>query len=380
MRTSAVIVAAGRGERFGGPKQAQPLLGVPLMEHSLMAFQHHPGVDEVILVLAEDLQALAEDLQQRYPKLQAVVPGGATRGASVFQGLQQVQGEWVLVHDAARPMVRAALIDRVLKGLERHPVVVPVVPVPDTVKYRRGDHLEGQVDRSEIALVQTPQGVWTRILRRAYERAGDQAIYFSDESNLVEHALGIHAVPVPGDPENLKVTFPEDLQRVEALMTRRMCVGFGYDRHQLGPGRPLMLGGVEVPSDLGALGHSDADVVIHALVDALLGAAAIGDIGALFPDHDPQWKDAPSRIFLEHACNLLRQRGFRVLHVDITVLLERPRIRPHALEIRQNLARMLGISVDRVSVKGKSGEGKGPVGRREVVEAYAVATLVGPMP
>ncbi len=379
MRTSAVVVAAGKGERFGAPKQVQPLLGIPLMEHSLMAFQQHPRVEEVVLVLAEGLLSRAEDLQRRYPKLRAVVPGGETRGASVRKGLEQVQGEWVLVHDAARPLLRMALIDRVLKGLERHPVVVPVLPVPDTVKYRRGDHLEGQLDRSELALVQTPQGVWARILRRAYERAGAQAVYFSDESNLVEHALGIHAVPVAGDPENLKITYPEDLQRMEALMTRRLCVGFGYDRHQLGPGRPLILGGVQIPSDLGALGHSDADVVIHALVDALLGAAALGDIGALFPDHDPQWKDAPSRIFLEHALKLLRSRGFRVLHVDITVLLERPRILPHAPEIRQNLARMLEISVDRVSIKGKSGEGKGPVGRREMIEAYAVATLVGPV-
>ncbi len=374
------MVAAGKGERFGAPKQVQPLLGLPLLEHSLVAFQQHPEVDEVVLVLAEGLLGQAADFKARYPKLRQVVAGGETRGASVLRGLEVAQGEWVLVHDAARPLLRQALIGRVLRRLERHPVVVPVLPVPDTVKYRQNDHVKGQVDRSRLALVQTPQGVWARILRRAYERAGDEAVHFTDESNLVEHALGIPASTVPGDPDNIKVTFPEDLQRVEALMTRRMCVGFGYDRHRLGPGRPLVLGGIEIPSDLGALGHSDADVVIHALVDALLGAAALGDIGGLFPDHDPQWKDAPSRIFLEQVRQLLESRGFRVLHVDVTVVLERPKVRPYAAEIRKNLAKLLGIAPDRVSLKGKSGEGKGEVGRREIVEAYAVATLVGPMP
>ncbi len=379
MQVSAIVVAAGKGERFGAPKQVQPLLGIPLLEHSLMAFQRHPQVDEVVLVVSEALLPRAEEWRQRYPKLRRVVAGGETRGASVFQGLEQSQGEWLLVHDAARPLLRQTLIDRVLQRLERHPLVVPVLRVPDTVKYWRDDRVEGQVDRSQLALVQTPQGVWRRILQRAYEKAGDRAPFFSDESNLVEYALGIHASPVPGDPENLKVTFPEDLQRVEALMTRRLCVGLGYDRHRLGQGRPLYLGGVRIPSDLGAVGHSDADVVIHALVDALLGAASLGDIGALFPDHDPQWKDAPSRIFLERTRQLLEQRGYRVLNVDITVILERPRIRPHVAKIRENLAGILGIPKDRISIKGKSGEGIGPVDQREILEAYAVATLVGPL-
>ncbi len=379
MQVSAIVVAAGKGERFGSFKQVQPLVGIPLLEHSLMAFQRHPRVDEVVLVLARDLMSGADRWKERYSKLRQVVEGGETRGASVRQGLKRSQGEWILVHDAARPLVRQTLIDRVLERLERHPVVVPVLPVPDTVKYWRGDHLEGQVNRSELALVQTPQGVWRRILERAYEKAGDQAIHFSDESNLVEHALGIQASPVPGDPENLKVTFPEDLQRVEALMMRRLCVGFGYDRHRLTPDRPLFLGGVRIPSDLGALGHSDADVVIHALVDAMLGASGLGDIGALFPDHDPQWKNAPSRLFLEHARTLLDRHGYRVLHVDLTVLLERPRILPHVPRIRQNLARLLDLPEHHISIKGKSGEGIGPVGQREILEAYAVVTLLGPL-
>jgi 2-C-methyl-D-erythritol 4-phosphate cytidylyltransferase/2-C-methyl-D-erythritol 2,4-cyclodiphosphate synthase len=374
--TSAIIVAAGRGTRFGGPKQLEEVFGRPLIYYSLLAFQSHPEVDEIILVLSDDLLDAGETLKGQFSKLAHVVKGGEERGDSVLEGLSVARGENVLIHDGARPMVDQALIGRVIAALKEHKAVVSALAPDDTVKEFKDGHARGTLDRSKLLLIQTPQGFQRMLLVSSYEKAFEEKFYATDDSGVVEKFGHKTSFVVPGNPGNLKVTRREDLDRVEGLLSEGIRLGFGYDIHELVDGRELWLGGVRIPFEKGALGHSDGDTLVHAVIDALLGAAGLPDIGQQFPDSDPNYKDIRSLFLLKEVRNMLQKKGLAVLDIDATVLIERPMVAPHVEEMAKTMADHLGIPRDSVSVKGKRGEGLGPVGEGRAVVAHAVALLL----
>ncbi|AIT05542.1 2-C-methyl-D-erythritol 4-phosphate cytidylyltransferase [Sphingomonas taxi] len=364
--TTALIVAAGSGSRAGGalPKQYAMVAGKPLVAHAYAAFAGHPAVDEVVVVIAAGAEALAADA------LGAVrtVVGGATRRESVARGLAAVTGERVLVHDAARPFVPAAVIDRVLAALDSADAAMPVLAVADTL-VRDG----AVVPRDGLARVQTPQGFRVDALRAAHAGwpAGDEA---TDDAQMVRR-LGGSVALVQGDAMLDKVTHPDDFAAAEARVTRETRSASGFDVHRLEAGEELWLGGVLIPHDKGLSGHSDADVGLHALTDALLGTIAAGDIGTHFPPSDPQWKGADSAQFLQHAATLIADKGGRIDFVDLTLICEAPKIGPHREAMRARIGALLGLSEDRVSIKATTTERLGFTGRGEGIAAQAVATV-----
>lgn len=383
-RAWAIVVAAGKGERMGeGPrKQFRLLRGKPVLYWSLEAFSKAPSVEAIIVVVpAGEVRRIEEELAASFPgKVARVVEGGASRAESVRRGLEALPEacEWVLVHDAARPLVTTALIERVLEGAWETGAATAAVRMADTVK--EGDE-RGRVlrtlDRSRLWRVQTPQAFRRRLLWEAHRAA--MAAEPTDDCQLVE-ALGAEVRLVEGDPSNLKITTESDWALVQALSgqnapARRIATGFGFDLHRLVEGRRLVLGGVEIPHSRGLLGHSDADALAHAVIDGLLGAASLGDIGMHFPDTDPRYAGADSLDLLREAAGAARRKGVRVLHVDAFVSAEAPRLRPHIEAMRRNLAAAMGIDMERVNVKAGTGEGAGPVGRGEVIEARAVVTV-----
>ena len=371
--TAAIIVAAGSGTRAGGtvPKQYAPLVGRPMLAHSVAAFRAHPAIDELVVVIGAGQDALARKAVDA-----RLVTGGETRRESVANGLATVSAERVLVHDAARPFVSAAVIDRVLAALDGATGATPVLPVADTLA--RGDGRLGDVTpRDRLWRVQTPQGFDTAALRRAHA-AWDPVAEATDDAQMVRR-LGLDVVLVQGDPMLDKVTHPEDFAAAEA---RASAAGqwewrsaTGFDVHRLEVGEELWLGGVLVPHDRGLSGHSDADVALHALTDALLGAAAEGDIGLHFPPSDERWRGAASDQFLAHAAGLVRARGGVIDHVDVTVICETPKIGPHREAMRARIAAILQIPATRVSVKATTTERLGFTGRSEGIAAQAAATI-----
>jgi 2-C-methyl-D-erythritol 4-phosphate cytidylyltransferase/2-C-methyl-D-erythritol 2,4-cyclodiphosphate synthase len=383
MRVTAIIAAAGAGRRLGGqvPKQFLDIGGQSLVERSVAAFDAHPAVHDLIVVLPRDLAAdLPAALRCTRKPLQ-IVDGGERRQDSVANAVARVPEDTdiVLVHDAARPFVSEAVISRAIDAAAAHGAAIAAVRVVDTVKrVRRGGAgavVEETIPRDAICLAQTPQAFRRDVLRHVVEvgRAGAEA---TDEAALAERA-GYSVQVVDGDPANVKITTADDL-----LVARRSLsggdavrIGTGYDLHRLVEGRPLILGGVDVPCERGALGHSDADAVCHAATDAVLGAAALGDIGRHFPDSDPAWKGASSIDLLSRAAQLVREAGFAVANLDVVVVLERPKIAPFIERIRVGVAGALGIPPERVSVKGKTNEGVDAVGRGEAIAAHAVALL-----
>lgn len=388
IRCAAVIVAAGEGRRFGGdqPKQFCPLGGRPLLTWTLEAFRRCDTVEAIVLVVAPDQRDRVEALLDRWEargKLVDVVDGGASRSGSVQRGLAALGAGHTLVavHDGARPLVTPALIARVAAAAAEHGAAIPALPVGETVK--RADASANQivetVDRRPLRLAQTPQVFEAGLLRRAYA-ADDAASQVTDDAQLVEAAGGVVQL-VQGDPDNIKVTLPEDLVVAEALLARRndrggaLRVGQGYDVHRLVPGRKLVLGGVELDHPHGLLGHSDADVLCHAAGDALLGAAALGDLGQHFPPDDPALRGISSLELLRRISALLHGAGYRLENLDVTVACQRPRLRPHVLAMRENLAQALRIEPSQVSVKATTTEGLGFVGREEGIEARAVALV-----
>ena len=364
--TTALIVAAGSGSRAGGalPKQYAKVAGKPLVAHAYAAFASHPAVDEVVVVIAAGAEALAADA------LGAVrtVVGGATRRESVARGLAAVTGERVLVHDAARPFVPAAVIDRVLGALDSAEAAMPVLAVADTL-VRDG----AVVPRDGLARVQTPQGFRVATLRAAHAGwpAGDEA---TDDAQMVRR-LGGSVALVQGDAMLDKVTHPDDFAAAEARVTWETRSASGFDVHRLEAGEELWLGGVRIPHDKGLSGHSDADVGLHALTDALLGTIAAGDIGTHFPPSDPQWKGADSAQFLQHAAALIADKGGRIDFVDLTLICEAPKIGPHREAMRVRIGALLGLGEDRVSIKATTTERLGFTGRGEGIAAQAVATV-----
>jgi len=369
MTTVAIIVAAGRGVRAGGelPKQWQMLSGRPVVAHALDAFS---SMARVVVVHADDLnRAAALGVE--------VVVGGETRSASVRNALAALAGRGVtrvLIHDGARPLVSAALIDRVLAALDASEGAAPALPVTDALWV--GDtEVRGVRDRAGLFRAQTPQGFRFDKLVAAYACFAGEAA----DDVAVARAAGVDIAIVPGDEDNLKVTYPADFARADAVLRGRgmdVRMGNGFDVHAFCPGDHVWLCGVRVPHDKGLLGHSDADVGMHALTDAIYGALAEGDIGQHFPPSDAQWKGAASHIFLRHAAGLIASRGFRLTHADVTLICERPKVGPHALAMRAALAAIMGVEVGRVSVKATTSEQLGFTGREEGIAALATATLV----
>jgi len=371
-RTVALIVAAGRGERAGGrlPKQYTPLGGRPVLAHSVAAFAAHPRIDEVVMVIGAGHEALAaEAVGDR-----RLVTGGETRRESVLAGLRAIDAERVLIHDAARPLLPAAVIDRLLAALDGAPGAVPALPVADTLA--RDDGALGEmVSRDGLLRIQTPQAFRLEAVIAAHEAwpAGEEA---TDDAQMVR-AIGHRVAVVPGDPLLEKITRPEDFALAEARLAARAGIrtGLGYDVHRLVAGEKLWLGGVEIPHRRGLAGHSDADVALHALTDALLGAIAAGDIGMHFPPSDPQWRGASSDRFIVHAASLVAQAGGAIEHVDLTLICEAPKIGPYRDAMRVRIAALLRLDPARVSIKATTTERLGFAGREEGIAAQAIATV-----
>lgn len=401
-KVAVIIVAAGRGARFAGkddkaPKQYRPLGGKPVLSHALTAFLRHPAVSDVLAVIHEDDNALYEEAvsQVQLPDTAGLLPpvhGGVTRQESVRNGLEALAGknpDYVLIHDAARPFATVEVIDAVLDRLSTGDVaVLPAVPVVDTLKRQCADasRLE-TVDRTGLWAAQTPQGFVYSSIRSGHERAlGAGRTDFTDDTAIAEWD-GLPVVLCQGDPDNSKITTRPDLERAESRMSMNsksssplsdlgdIRHGTGYDVHAFDDGDAVILGGIRIAHDRKLKGHSDADVVLHAITDAILGAIGDGDIGAHFPPSDPVWKGAASDRFLADAVRRVHDLGGRLAHVDATVICEAPKIGPHREAMRKSIAGICGISVSRVSVKATTSEQLGFTGRKEGIAAMASATV-----
>lgn len=372
MTTAAIIVAAGRGSRAGGdiPKQWQSLAGKPVLAHTLAAFAGYP---RVLVVHPDDhdrARALGTDAQ--------IVEGGANRAASVRNALEALAGKGitrVLIHDGARPLVSGALIARLEAALDHHPAAAPALAVTDALWRGEEGRVSGTQSREGLFRAQTPQAFHFDAILAAHRAQRGEA---ADDVE-VARAAGLPVAIVEGSEDNLKLTFPGDFARAEAILKgRRMEIrlGNGFDVHAFTAGDHVWLCGVKVPHERALLGHSDADVGMHALTDAIYGALAEGDIGRHFPPSDPQWKGAESHIFLRHAVDLAKAKGFKLMNCDVTLICERPKVGPHAQAMREALAAIMGVEVARVSVKATTSERLGFTGREEGIAAIATATLV----
>lgn len=388
MTTVALIVAAGRGERAGGglPKQYRSLAGIPVLRRAIGVFLQHPRVDAVRVMIAEEHRALYESATAGLD-LGPTVIGGAERQASVLNGLESLADaapDRVLIHDAARPMVPPVVIDRVLDALDDTPAALPVLAVADTLRRGADGVAAGTVSRDGLWRAQTPQGMLYPAILDAHRRAAAEDVTVTDDAALMEWA-GHPVALVAGAEEAMKITTAEDFAMAERLIAGAMetRVGTGFDVHRLGEKTAggvdgVALGGIVIPHERALLGHSDADVGLHALTDALLGALGDGDIGAHFPPSDPQWKGAASDRFLADACRRVRDAGGTIRHLDLTVICERPKVGPHREAMRARIADICGVSVHRVSVKATTTERLGFPGRGEGIAAQAAATIALP--
>ncbi len=371
---AALIVAAGRGQRFGGsgPKQYAPLKGEPLLRRTLRAFAEHSEISSILVAIHPDDEDLFTEAAQGMNA--AFVHGGATRQESVLKGLEALAGDapdLVLIHDGARPMVGAATISAVISALVNNDGALPVVPIVDTLKKIDGDIVGKTVPRDQLVRAQTPQGFRFAPILDAHRKFAGES--FTDDAAILEHA-GHQVLTVAGDDANVKVTTMEDLARLESALSETR-IGQGFDVHKFGPGDFVTLCGVKVPHDFGLEGHSDADVALHAATDAILGAIGAGDIGQHFPPSDEKWRGAPSDKFIKHAYDLLRAQGGRLVNLDITIICERPKVGPHRDAMVQSIASILDIDASRISVKATTTEGLGFTGRREGIAAQAVAMV-----
>jgi 2-C-methyl-D-erythritol 4-phosphate cytidylyltransferase/2-C-methyl-D-erythritol 2,4-cyclodiphosphate synthase len=380
VHVAAIIAAGGRGLRLGHarPKQLLTVGGVPMLQRSVDAFAACDLVDSLVVALPEELLVDPPEYLRVIPKPTRLVAGGARRRDSVAAAVAatDASADVIVIHDAARPLVSDALIRRTVAAAAQDGAAIAALQAHDTVKQiDEGTRtVAATLRRESIVLAQTPQAFRADVLRAALAADGDA----TDEAVLVEQA-GHRVRVVEGDPRNLKITTADDLALAETLLAPQASssfrIGNGYDLHTLVEGRPLILGGVAIPFDRGLLGHSDADVVCHAVTDAILGAAGAGDIGRHFPDTDPAWKDANSLDLLRRAAAAVRAQGFGVVNVDVTVIAQRPRISPHVEAMRASLAAALGCAPADVSVKGKTNEGVDAVGAGQAIAAHAVALL-----
>lgn len=377
----ALVVGAGQGTRIGGdlPKQYLSVAGETVLRRTLRAFTDHPRVDAVRPVIAPDHRTLFDQAAAGLAILDPV-GGGATRQDSVRLGLESLVDlapEFVLIHDAARPFVDRAVIDRVLDALADRPGAIPALPVTDTLKRgAAGGAIAATVDRAGLFRAQTPQGFHFAAILDAHRRAVGAAM--TDDAQVAENA-GLAVALVAGGEDNVKLTTPEDLIRAERIFAGETRTGFGFDVHRFGPGDHVTLCGVRIPFTAGLEGHSDADVALHALTDALLGAISKGDIGEHFPPSDPQWRGASSDAFLRHAAGLTAAIGGRIVNLDVTIVCEQPRIGPHRRAMIERVAAIVGIAPDRVAVKATTTERLGFTGRGEGIAAQAVATVALPL-
>jgi len=374
MTTTALIVAAGKGERLGldMPKQFLPIAGKPVLRWAVEALVRHPAIRAVRVVIGKGQHDQAAASLQGLD-VGNLIEGGAERADSVRAGLTAIDGDAVLVHDAARPFCPPEVIDRLLAPLEFFEGAAPVLPVGDTLA-RAGAELADPVDRAGLARVQTPQAFRLDALRTAYDRWTGASP--TDETTVVR-AAGMRVAAVEGDPALEKITTASDFHRAEQWLAGRLIprTGMGFDVHAFSGEGPIMLGGIAVPHSRGLAGHSDADVVLHAITDAILGAAGLGDIGEHFPPSDPQWKGASSDRFLAHAVHLLGSQGAILDHVDCTIIAEEPKVGPYRSAMRARIAEVAGLGLDQVSVKATTTEGLGFTGRREGIAAQAIASI-----
>jgi 2-C-methyl-D-erythritol 4-phosphate cytidylyltransferase/2-C-methyl-D-erythritol 2,4-cyclodiphosphate synthase len=385
MPVSAIIAAGGRGLRLGAgrPKQFLELAGRSILETSIAALAASSRIDEIVVALpAEHLEAESKILKSAIARPLTFVSGGARRQDSVANAFAKTSGkaDLIVIHDAARPFVTGEVIARAIDGARAYGAAIAAVPVKDTVKQAGEANADGSrlirgtIARDSVYLAQTPQAFQRDILARALSEG--HSIDATDEAMLVER-LGLPVHVVPGDERNVKITTAEDLAAARAALDAKahMRIGTGYDLHTLVAGRPLILAGVRIEHALGLSGHSDADIVCHAVTDAILGAAAAGDIGRLFPDTEAQWKDADSIMLLKGAVAAVHERGYRVSNVDVTVIAQRPKLLPYLEAMRGNLAAALEIDSSAVSVKGKTNEGVDSMGRGESMACHAVALI-----
>ncbi|HLY54343.1 MAG TPA: bifunctional 2-C-methyl-D-erythritol 4-phosphate cytidylyltransferase/2-C-methyl-D-erythritol 2,4-cyclodiphosphate synthase [Stellaceae bacterium] len=375
----ALIVAAGRGSRLGGavPKQYRQLAGQPVLRRTILAFMAHTRVRSVLVAIHPDDRALYDGAAAGLD-LRAPVAGGATRQDSVRNLLEAVDAgldDIVLIHDGARPLVSTGVIDRTLAALDRHDGAIAAVPVADTLKRGAEGRIADTVDRSGLWRAQTPQGFrHAAILAAHLDAAG---LELTDDAAVAERA-GLTVGLAMGDDDNFKITTETDLAAAERLVLSRLGdvrTGMGFDVHRLVPGDGCWINGLKIPHDRSLLGHSDADVGLHALTDAILGAIGAGDIGQHFPPSDPTWRGAASDAFLRHAAGLVVAQGGVIAHCDVTILCEKPRIGPHRAAMVARIAEILGVETRRVSVKATTTEGLGFTGREEGIAAQAIATV-----
>ena len=390
MSTAALIVAAGRGTRAGGgvPKQWRPLKGKRVIDWTLQAFRD-AGIKTIVVVLSPE----DRDAWDSFAPESAVIltAGGAERAQSVQNGLQALQGlnltlersvTKVLIHDAARPCTSQALITSVVEALDHGPAAAPALAVTDALWTGAEGQVTGTQDRTGLFAAQTPQGFRLEAILKAHAHHPGGA---ADDVEVARDA-GLEVAIIAGEPDNIKITRPEDFARAARILETEnkmdirpdIRLGNGYDVHRFGPGDSVILCGVEIPHDRSLQGHSDADVGMHAVTDAIYGALAQGDIGRHFPPSDPQWKGAASEIFLAHAADLAREMGFRISNIDCTLVCEYPKVGPHAAAMQAEMARILQIDAERVSIKATTSERLGFTGRSEGIASLATAALVKP--
>ena len=380
MKAAALIVAAGQGVRAGGefPKQYSTLARKPVLAWSVDALVR-AGVTQIAVAVDPAHEGLFRSAVAAFPAV-TMVAGGATRTESVHAGLAALgDADVILIHDAARPGLTPDILRALIASIDAGAkAAAPALRVADALARTDGDIIATEVDRTALVRVQTPQAFDAATLRNAYALAGANAT-FSDDLAVVR-AAGVETRFIPGDIRLSKITYAEDFELLERLLSseRITCVGSGIDAHRFGPGDHVTLCGVNIPHDKGLIGHSDADAGWHALVDAILGALGEGDIGAHFPPSDPQWKGADSETFLRHAATLAQQAGAKIVHVDITIVCEKPKIGPHRETMRARTAEVLGLPLSRVSVKATTTERMGFLGREEGLAAQATATLDRP--
>lgn len=374
-KTAVIIAAAGTGKRMGSsiPKQYLKIGGEPILLKSIRAFCDNKEIDWIVVVTNGDYIQACLEMKDRYglDKIQTVIEGGEERQDSVYRAIVEIDRlcpeiEYVLVHDGARPFVRQETINAVLEAAEEKGAAVACVPVKDSIRQEK-DGESANLPRQRLYAVQTPQGFQKEILRKAYEQAFADGYYGTDDATLAER-IGQSVALVRGTYDNIKITTRED-------MPMESRVGTGFDVHQLKEGLPLVLGGVKIPFEKGLLGHSDADVLVHALMDALLGAAALGDIGRHFPDTDPQYRGISSMELLRRVKGLLDEDGWRVGNVDITLMAQRPKIKSLIGDMTDNLSKTLDLETCRINIKGTTTERLGFVGREEGIAAQAVCLL-----
>jgi 2-C-methyl-D-erythritol 4-phosphate cytidylyltransferase/2-C-methyl-D-erythritol 2,4-cyclodiphosphate synthase len=389
MKTVAIIPAGGAGKRLKAhlAKQYLFLNHTPVLVHTLKVFQKSKEIDNIILAVpSDDLVSVREEFIDKYglTKVTTIVAGGKERQDSVRNALSAIDGKYdvVVIHDAVRPFVTEKMIRQVVAAAKITGAASAGVKAKDTIKETKKDNIvKATIPRQNLWLTQTPQAFKFELLKKAYKTAYDKKFYGTDDASLVER-IGKKVKMIEGSYENIKITTSEDLIMAEALMKKKTGSkidfrnGFGYDSHRLVLNRKLILGGVEIPFDKGLQGHSDADALVHAICDALLGAAGCGDIGRHFPDNDPEYKNISSIILLERVKKIIEAKEFLINNIDATVVMEMPRLAPYAAQMVSNIARALDIAESSVNIKAKTNEGMGFVGRNEGIAAFATATVM----